>query len=167
MDTSMSYTNFKAALKGNPRAIARELGELKYVGEDCPYGHGGLRYTRRGQCVECLKISKVKYRNSDHGKAKELDYRKNYQTPNGPKYRASKYGLTADDVEQMKISQDFKCKICENEFDENPKNMHIDHNHNTNKVRGLLCHSCNVGLGCFKDDQYLLFSALKYLQEND
>lgn len=43
------------------------------------------------------------------------------------------------------------------------KSLSIDHNHQTGKVRGLLCHHCNVGLGHFKDNIELLNSALDYL----
>lgn len=41
--------------------------------------------------------------------------------------------------------------------------LSVDHDHKTNKIRGLLCHSCNVGLGKFKDNPYLLQSAIDYL----
>ncbi len=40
----------------------------------------------------------------------------------------------------------------------------VDHNHNTDKVRGLLCHKCNVGIGLFKDDINSLKKAIKYLK---
>jgi len=42
----------------------------------------------------------------------------------------------------------------------------VDHNHDTGKVRELLCNTCNNGLGCFKDDPKLLQSAIKYLNKH-
>ena len=42
--------------------------------------------------------------------------------------------------------------------------MVIDHNHETNIVRGLLCHNCNVGLGHFKDSVGYLKEAINYLE---
>lgn len=47
-----------------------------------------------------------------------------------------------------------------------PKRLAIDHCHDTGKVRGLLCMSCNIGLGAFKDVPELLFVAYLYLKGN-
>jgi hypothetical protein len=44
------------------------------------------------------------------------------------------------------------------------QNLCVDHSHVTGKVRGLLCHSCNVGLGHFKDDPRFTRSATEYLE---
>lgn len=41
--------------------------------------------------------------------------------------------------------------------------MHIDHDHRTGKVRGILCQACNLGLGKFRDDPALIKSAIRYL----
>jgi DNA-directed RNA polymerase subunit RPC12/RpoP len=71
-----------------------------------------------------------------------------------------RYNLTLDQYYAMEDSQDFVCAICgeENAF-------HVDHNHTTNKVRGLLCPWCNNGLGNYKDDPRKLRSAAQYLEE--
>ena len=45
------------------------------------------------------------------------------------------------------------------------RRLAVDHDHKTGKIRGLLCISCNVGLGHFQDDVELLRSAILYLQE--
>jgi len=44
--------------------------------------------------------------------------------------------------------------------------MHVDHDHKTGKIRGLLCKRCNVGMGYFKDDPSILKKAVRYLEEN-
>ena len=46
-------------------------------------------------------------------------------------------------------------------------NPHIDHNHKTNKIRGILCGNCNMGLGHFKDNLDVLKNAIKYLEDTD
>ena len=59
---------------------------------------------------------------------------------------------------------DGKCHICQSEESRKGfKDLCIDHCHDTLKVRGLLCNSCNVGLGCFKDNSKLLKIAIDYL----
>ena len=44
--------------------------------------------------------------------------------------------------------------------------LSIDYNHNTGKIRKLLCHRCNHGLGNFLDDIDLLSKAIQYLKDN-
>ena len=60
-------------------------------------------------------------------------------------------------------NQDFCCKICEKPEYEFSKSLSVDHCHKTGKVRGLLCSSCNKGLGLFSDDELLFNSAIDYL----
>lgn len=61
--------------------------------------------------------------------------------------RAKKYGLTAADLHDLYEDQDHCCGICGKE--EDFETFHIDHDHHTGKVRGLLCPLCNIGLGYF------------------
>jgi len=64
--------------------------------------------------------------------------------------------------EQMVIDHDNKCAICHKECITG-KNLSIDHDHETGEVRGLLCQSCNLGLGKFYDSIELLERAVSYL----
>jgi hypothetical protein len=73
----------------------------------------------------------------------------------------SKYGLTKRQVEQMIVDQEGKCLICDADL---ALGYHIDHNHKTGVVRGILCGPCNRGLGCFRDDPDLLAAAVAYLK---
>lgn len=83
-----------------------------------------------------------------------------------------KYGLTLEDLEKMLQDQDNKCAICGKEVflhgssvDKN-NIAHVDHNHATGEVRGLLCDKCNRGLGYFMDNTDYLLSAISYLKKN-
>lgn len=70
-------------------------------------------------------------------------------------------GMTVEDYAHMLDIQGGLCAICMNP-EENRK-LSIDHCHETDKVRGLLCRQCNIGLGHFKDDPALLVAAAKYV----
>lgn len=77
----------------------------------------------------------------------------------------SKYNLSPTDVERMLKEQDGRCAICRGLI--GPEwygNLHVDHNHTTGKVRGLLCSACNTGLGLFKDSVRRLAQAIVYLE---
>ncbi len=97
-------------------------------------------------------------------------YRKQYNNENR-KMRArhhllSKYGLTEEDYNQMFTEQSGCCKICDTHQSEFTKRLYVDHCHNTGKVRGLLCHQCNSGIGMLKDNPDLVLKAAAYLKEN-
>ena len=72
------------------------------------------------------------------------------------------YKMSEEDYNEMLKSQDNLCIICRKEW--GGKGIpHIDHDHKTGKVRGLLCQKCNQGLGMFCDDPNLLQCAAGYL----
>lgn len=76
-----------------------------------------------------------------------------------------KYGLTAEDYDALLIKQNYGCAICgSRKGDSRYHLLHVDHDHVTGLVRGLLCFDCNRGLGCFSDSPELLKQADKYLQ---
>lgn len=75
------------------------------------------------------------------------------------------YGLTPEQYTAIYDQQGGRCAICGSEAgDRISKRFHIDHCHATGVVRGLLCSSCNLGLGKFKDDVARLIRAVEYLQ---
>lgn len=56
------------------------------------------------------------------------------------------------------------CAICSSPENGRYSHLSIDHDHNTNKIRGLLCNNCNRGLGLLKDSEELLRKAAKYVE---
>ena len=79
----------------------------------------------------------------------------------------NKYGLSKDEYTEMLEKQDHKCKICNTPLKDLKARLHVDHNHLTGKVRGLLCRACNHGVGNFKDDVFLLQRAINYILETN
>lgn len=84
-------------------------------------------------------------------------------------FRASwlrnKYGLTQEAWDILFTSQGNRCAICKSDKPGSARGWHTDHCHETNNVRGILCRSCNTGLGKFKDDHKLLEYAIDYLRK--
>ena len=79
--------------------------------------------------------------------------------------RRKAYGT---DDKNLFIAQNGMCAICFSDLKLLPERYkHVDHNHTTGKVRGWLCHRCNLGLGKFKDDPALLRAALNYLDAHE
>jgi Recombination endonuclease VII len=84
-----------------------------------------------------------------------------------------RYGITAQEYDQMLGSQGNLCAICEQpetRFDPRWKKIRglsVDHDHETGKVRGLLCSNCNTALGLIQDNPALLRKALAYLEGGD
>jgi len=76
-----------------------------------------------------------------------------------------RFGLTKENYLSLIESQNNKCRICNNILNMD-KTTHIDHCHETGKVRGILCNSCNLGLGNFKDSIQNLYNAIHYLEQN-
>jgi len=93
--------------------------------------------------------------------------RKWNKTPTAKVYRRkwqlnNRYGMTLEEYEELNNKQGGKCAICGNMTD---IDLCVDHDHKTNKVRGLLCNKCNVGLANFRDNPELLLAASSYLEK--
>jgi len=73
-----------------------------------------------------------------------------------------RYGISATDVDELVKQQGGVCPLCGRE---NPE--HVDHDHDTGRVRGVLCFNCNGGLGQFRDSIDALENAVSYLVRAD
>ena len=107
----------------------------------------------RSECKVCRDTLNKEY--YELNKVKVQDYLYFYNVER-------KYGITKDEYATLWKMQEGRCKICEEVFNQETR-PHTDHDHKTNKVRGLLCASCNKGLGHFKDNPDLLLLACDYL----
>lgn len=124
-----------------------------------------------GTCIECKRKCSAEYRRTHPNENKK--YRednkesiKQYNNSNlgkNCKFKSRGYKLngqpfTIQDYNNLLEKQKGRCAICLKEII-----SHIDHNHETGEVRGLLCHNCNVGIGKFNDSIELLNNAIVYL----
>lgn len=86
-------------------------------------------------------------------------------------YYKRNYGITDNDLKLLKEQQDNKCHLCGSDGFLIGKKGHteklaVDHDHKTGKIRKLLCHNCNRGLGLFKDNPELLRKAAEYVENH-
>lgn len=72
----------------------------------------------------------------------------------------SVYGLSAQEYDDLIKFHHGRCAICKKE-----RNLNIDHNHETGRVRGLLCAKCNKAIGLFEENEQSLLDAARYLKE--
>ena len=75
------------------------------------------------------------------------------------------YGLSVSDYDQMLTSQNHCCGCCGRHKSEFKRGLHVDHNHITGQIRGLLCTRCNPGIGYFEDSIEKLELAITYLKK--
>jgi hypothetical protein len=98
------------------------------------------------QCKQCAKLSPEKKREAT------LKHR---------------YGITTNIYDELSTKQLHRCALCSTDVPGGTRTKFlVDHNHETGEVRGLLCYSCNNGLGMFQDSQKLLQRAIQYLNDN-
>ena len=88
------------------------------------------------------------------------EYRKNNTHAIRITSAANNYNITKERAEELYAQTN--CNICSRKLT-SYKRKHIDHCHETGRVRGILCSQCNVGLGMFQDDPERLAKAITYL----
>lgn len=131
---------------GAGKLFKEDLKSCSYCKEYKPFINFKLNKNGRlsSRCMPCQK-----------------EYNDNYGKNRG---RWIKYGIDETIFNNLLIKQECKCKICN--INITKPTCVIDHDHNTNAVRGLLCRKCNTALGHFNDNINSLLNAIKYLTTN-
>lgn len=140
----------------DPKACTR-CGVLRPRGEFYRIGH--LPNAIVSQCKACSRdlASEQRAKAGEAGVRRKREYNK--------EWLLKKHGLTWTLYEEMLVDQGGKCAICRIDTPTGKHgSLHIDHCHTTLKVRGLLCHNCNSGLGHFRDSVDALKRAIAYLE---
>jgi len=147
--------------------IAKTLARNKNEGEnERAKERAKLHYHQNKEYGKEIR-SKYYHKNKDITNAKR---RESNNTPKG-KYKLyinrvnREFNLSETDLQQLMDQQVGLCDICGTSlvFPKSTRRYHIDHDHSTGKVRGLLCNNCNTGLGQFKDNIDSLEAAINYL----
>lgn len=124
---------------------------------------------RDGTCLACAAARRRADRAAHPERHRENDRR--YYARNKRKvqdYNLKKlYGLTIEQYEAMLVEQGGVCALCRKPPSgrANGGRLHVDHDHETGRVRRLLCYHCNNALGHFRDDPDLMRRAADYIEE--
>jgi hypothetical protein len=123
----------------------------------CKYKWDG----RQSVCRRCDRAYKKDFKSHPDGRVRVSGWEKRSKL----KYR---YGITLDDYERLLAEQDGRCAIC----GKLPKGigrevrLHVDHDHDTGRVRGLICLKCNSALAQFGDSLEGVMKAVEYLKRS-
>lgn len=115
---------------------------------------------------EYNKKNRIYYENNKEKKA-VLAKRRRESDPisyrnRGYKY---KYGISIIEYDKILESQNNACAICKTPQSDLNYSLAVDHCHDTNKVRGLLCRHCNLAIGYFKDNINVIQNSIYYLEK--
>lgn len=119
-----------------------------------------------GRCSKCRSEYNRKWRadNADRVRQKDRERHGRDRSKRLDANKRRKYGLAQGQLDALRVSS-VVCAICGGSGSDKGRNrgLHIDHDHTTGKVRGMLCGECNIGIGKFRDDAGLLAKAIWYL----
>jgi hypothetical protein len=118
--------------------------------QPCRQCGGSIPDTRRAGVVYCSERCK-KAATDARWREKAPGYMRQYL-----------YGITPEEYDALFASQGYRCAICGGDTP-NAKGWHLDHDHSSKAIRGVLCGPCNNGLGNFRDDPAILRAAAEYV----
>lgn len=127
-------------------------------------------YSRSYRDANPEKVASAKAAHRAAFPERGASYARTYRARNPEKHKETfarqnlkKYGLTPESKRAMVESQGGRCAICSDALRAG-RGTHVDHCHATGKVRGILCHGCNLMIGYAKDNTMTLQFAIQYLQ---
>jgi Recombination endonuclease VII len=123
-----------------------------------PLVAAGTRRTARGAVARTLKWQRD---NRERYNAKQRAYRRKNADKDREYHLQRQFGLTQAEYEQRLAAQDGSCAVCGNP--PGKTSLHVDHDHDTGAIRGLLCMRCNNALGLFREQPRLLENGMCYV----
>jgi len=160
-----------------------KCGESKPLDEF--YRAAGMIDGHRSDCIPCNlaakkartaldpqanrdRVRRWQLENPEKYKAKQQEYLDSGQKQvwDRQSYLKRKYGITIAKYDEMLEAQGGVCAIC-GEARPEERTLHVDHDHETGVVRGLLCFRCNNALGDLRDSYELFQAAANYLDRDE
>lgn len=121
----------------------------------------------KGWCIPCEAAYQESHAASPEGREQRRLGRAGWNNRNHEYFLKYRYGITLADYEALRITQTDRCAICGTD---RPgikiTKWTVDHCHSSGKVRGLLCGSCNLGIGQFGDEPERLRAAAAYIERH-
>jgi hypothetical protein len=110
---------------------------------------------RQGRCKVCVRASIRQWQldNPEKLSARQRVYRIRH-----------KYGVEPAELDALLRSQGGRCAICGDAL--TMRTLKVDHSHVTGRVRGLLCHGCNTGIGFLREDVAVMEAAIAYVRRH-
>lgn len=148
----MPYKDAKDRQAQRKRWLVSEAGVAYTKAYQQAYYHKNKAvHDERRKKWEAVHKDRVAVRKAAHRVANRNAYR--------DRALRKKYGITLEDYKTMEAAQSWACAICRQ-----IKKLHVDHDHKTMKIRGLLCAKCNKALGLLQDRPELCYASGDYLK---
>lgn len=161
---------------GRPAAVA--VGATRKTCSACGVEKSATEFYRRssgsgylrGKCKDCCYAETNERRITPEGRERNREQTRRWRRNNHRRWRdtslRSRLGIGIEDYERMWEEQEGRCAICRDELVTGSA-THVDHDHATGAVRGLVCRACNLMLGFAKDDPTRLRAAIAYLERGE
>ena len=114
---------------------------------------------RSSACMECLRAAdRLRYKNDPERRLRQVKWG----------MLKWKFGLTKEGWHDLILAQNSRCAICLHRLNLHMKKSiytpHVDHDHGTGEIRGVLCKRCNQGIGLLQDSSRIIENAAIYLK---
>ncbi len=120
-----------------------------------------LRWQHNNKDKVAAMSKRWRQNNRDRVRERERVYHQSHRVRRNLQSTLSRYRMKAEEYKRLLERSGGKCEICGKPFTKTP---HVDHCHESKRVRGLLCGRCNTGLGQLQHNSEVLKNAIRYLK---
>jgi hypothetical protein len=165
-----TYNRYRRKVYANSTTDVKSPMNEKHYNDPnpCRNGHYSPRLISTGECVECARQSRKRWKANPENRARLNLYENKRRRELGwtnpaQKIRQQRYDRKRRGIPEPTRACPDNCENCGNKLDKGFK-THLDHCHTTGKFRGWLCNRCNMGIGALGDSTEGLQRAIEYLK---